>query len=93
LLSWLPRGVAGAWLRATGKAQRYDERFVPPWRLASLFDDFDAVELISAKMLREPARYGFPALARLPVPLLAVLRWASPLVARVAPTWIYLLRR
>jgi SAM-dependent methyltransferase len=93
LLSWLPRPAADAYVRATGRGRRYEERFLPPWRLRSLATGFARAELVSAEMLRDPGRFGFPAIARLPRPLRALIAaFASPL-ARAAPTWIWLLRR
>jgi len=89
LLSLLPRGAASAWLRATGRGDRYDEHFLPPWKLRGLLSGFAAVEFIAPRMLREPVRYGFPGLARLP----RAAHLAAGAAARAAPTWIYLLRR
>jgi SAM-dependent methyltransferase len=93
LLSCLPRPLAGAWLRALGRAPGYEERFVPPWRLRALLAPFATVALISPRMLRAPARYGFDALDRLPRALRAGVALAAPLVARLAPTWIFMLRK
>ena len=93
LLSWLPRRWASAWVRRRGLAQRYDEAFVAPWRLRGLFEGFSAAELISSAMLREPGRYGFPRLAQLPRALRKGVAASSEVVARLAPTWIFLLRR
>ena len=89
LLSLLPRGMAGAWLRAAGRGDRYEERFLPPWKLRGLLSGFASIDFIAPRMLRRPARYGFPGLARLP----RVAHFAAGAVARAAPTWIYLLRR
>jgi hypothetical protein len=91
LLSCVPRSLAGAWLRALGRADAYDERFVYPWQLRTLLAPFD-VEFISGRMLREPARYGFPAVARWPARVRRVAL-AGDWAARFAPTWIYLLRK
>ena len=93
LLSWLPRRWASAWVRRRGFAPRYDEAFVAPWQLRGLFEGFAAAELISPAMLRQPGRYGFPRLARLPRTLRVVVAASSGLVARLAPTWIFMLRR
>jgi SAM-dependent methyltransferase len=93
LLSLLPRSLADRLLRLTGRADRYEERFLPPWRLRSLFAPFAAAELVSPAMLRDPVRYEFRGIAALPRPLRqAIARFAGPL-ARLAPTWIWVLRR
>jgi SAM-dependent methyltransferase len=93
LLSWLPRSVASAWLRRLGRADRYEERFVAPWRLAALFEPFAQVAFVSPQMLREPERYAMDAITRWPVALRAVLGALAPIAARLAPTWIYVLRK
>jgi SAM-dependent methyltransferase len=93
LLSWLPRGTASAILRRTAKEACYSERFLPPWRMRELFAPFATAEFISPRMLRAPERFEFRALARWPTlsrPLLAAF---SGIAARLAPTWIYLLRK
>lgn len=93
LLSWLPRPIAGAWLRSLGRARAYDERFVAPWRLRALLAPFSDVELISPHMLRDPLRYEFPHIVKWPAAARAALRAGAPCVARFAPTWIYMLRK
>jgi SAM-dependent methyltransferase len=93
LLSWLPRSLAGAWLRALGRAPSYDERFVLPWHLPRLFLPFASARFVSPAMLRDPGRYGFAKLARMPAAARAMLGVAGPLVARAAPTYIYVLKR
>jgi 2-polyprenyl-3-methyl-5-hydroxy-6-metoxy-1,4-benzoquinol methylase len=92
-LSWLPRPIASRVLRATRRGARYDERFVPPWRLRALFTPFADATFISARMLAEPERFGLPGAARLPS---RARRWLSAFggaAARLAPTWIYMLRK
>lgn len=93
LLSWLPRRVASAILRRTAGEACYGERFVPPWRIGALFAPFETVEFISPRMLRAPARFEFRALARLPGMTRPLLVAVSGIAARLAPTWIYLLRK
>jgi len=93
LLSWLPRAAASAWVRASGRGNSYDERFVAPWRLRGLLAPFEQIEFISPAMLRAPERFEFPRLARLPRILRKVIGQSSAVVARVAPTWIYMLRK
>lgn len=93
LLSWLPRGVADAWLRALGRAAGYEERFAAPWRLPGLLAPFADVAFISPQILRDPSRYGMPRIAAWPRGLRALLALAAPVAARLAPTWIYMLRK
>ena len=92
LLSWLPRPVASAWLRHLGRADTYAEQFVAPWKLKKLFARFTDVRFISTDLLREPERFGFGGFARLPASLrhLLLTRGVLP---RLAPTWIYMLRK
>jgi hypothetical protein len=61
--------------------------------LARLFEPFARADFISPPMLRDPKRYGFPAIARwgpIARPLLAL---AGAPITRLAPTWIYMLRK
>ena len=92
LLSWLPRPLASAWLRTLRRADRYSERFAMPWHIAGLLTPFTDVRFISTDMLREPARFGFPQLARWPAGVRRLLL-ARGLLPRLAPTWIYMLRK
>jgi SAM-dependent methyltransferase len=92
LLSCLPRTVANAWLRARGSASGYEERFVAPWALAGLLAPFDSVRFVSPQMLADPARYRFPQLTRHAVARVTV-RMGARIVARLAPTWIYVMRK
>jgi 2-polyprenyl-3-methyl-5-hydroxy-6-metoxy-1,4-benzoquinol methylase len=93
LLSWLPRPLAGMWLRSLGRAAHYEERFVAPWRLEALLAVFPDATFISPKMIRDPVRYQMGMLAGLPRPLRAMLRPNASWLARLAPTWIYMLRK
>ena len=93
LLSWLPRPLASAWLRALGRGRSYEERFVVPWRLTALFGPFAEIVFVSPQMLRDPTRYEMGAIARWPSPLRALLAATAPLAARLAPTWIFVLRK
>jgi SAM-dependent methyltransferase len=92
-LSWLPRSVADRWIRLTGRGLRYEERFLPPWRLRTLFTGFRSATLISPVMLRDPRRYGLPRIARLPSAVRVAIGLMSTPLALAAPTWIWLLRR
>lgn len=93
LLSWLPRSMASMLLRATGRGAGYDERFLPPWRLPRLFESFAQAAFISPRMLAEPDRFEFDRIARWPSPIRSLLARFSGAVARLAPTWIYMLRK
>lgn len=93
LLSILPRRLADACMRAVGKGRRYEEHFLPPWRLRSLFAPFGEVRLVSPAMLRQPVRYEFPAIAALPIWIKPLMQAAVVPLALCAPTWIWMLRR
>lgn len=92
LLSWLPRPLADAYLRLSGRGRRYEEKFVLPWRVHRLFKDFAAADLASARMLRDPAGFQLApswtgrVTRRLPGRLLRAL-------ALWLPTQVWLLRR
>lgn len=93
LLSWLPRRLADAWLRALGRGQRYEEDFLPPWRLPTLFTAFGEARNVTPELLRQCARFDLgPAwLERafgraLPRPL-------ARAAATTLPTHVWLLRR
>jgi len=88
LLSVLPRPLADVVLRHLTGDLAYAERFIAPWRLRELFVSFARVEFVSPRMLRAPARFEFPRLARWPA---VVVRALGGVAARLAPTWIYLL--
>ena len=47
LLSWLPRPLADAWLRAIGRGPGYQETFVMPWRLPGLFTGFSSAQNVT----------------------------------------------
>ncbi len=93
LLSWMPRRAADAWVRTLGRGRCYEEKFLPPWRLHQLFEGFSSTRFISPLMLREPGRFGLAKLAAMPAVVRAILAISSDLAARLAPTWIWLLRR
>jgi 2-polyprenyl-3-methyl-5-hydroxy-6-metoxy-1,4-benzoquinol methylase len=92
LLSWLPRPMASAWMRALKRGDAYTEKFVAPWKLGALLRPFSDVRFISTDMLREPGRFGFPGFARWPSAVRRVLL-ARGVLPRLAPTWIYMLRK
>jgi len=92
LLSWLPRPLASRWLRFLRRGEAYTEKFVPPWRFRALLARFPDARFISTEMLREPCRYEFDNFSRWPASLRrAVL--AAGVLPRLAPTWIYMLRK
>lgn len=92
LLSWLPRSLASRWLRSLGRAEAYTEHFVAPWRLRKLLTPFTDVRFISTHMLRDPERFEFRQFARWPSSLRRITLTAGVL-PRLAPTWIYMLRK
>jgi SAM-dependent methyltransferase len=93
LLSLLPRPLADRILRSMGRHPRYEERFLAPWRLRSLFSDFARAEFVSPAMLRDPVRYEFPGLAGLPRTARGAVATCAWPVAMLAPTWIWMLHR
>lgn len=85
LLSWLPRGWADRYLRATGRGRHYDERFLPPWRLRALFAPFGSARDVTGEVLRGCHRYGLgPRWLQgllgvlLPGPLARLAGWTLP---------------
>jgi len=90
-LSWLPRDVASRVLRWTGRGVRYEEAFVYPWRMRSMFRHFSTAELISIRMLQEWRRYALaPVMLRSPPTLPRIV---AAIAARLAPTYIWLLKK
>jgi len=61
--------------------------------LEALLAVFPDAAFISPKMIRDPVRYQMGMLAGLPRPLRAMLRPNARWLARLAPTWIYMLRK
>ena len=93
LLSWLPRPMADAWLRALGRGPRYEETFVMPWRLPRLFANFSATRSVTPDVLKACARHGLG-----PAWLETVFRWLLPrplavVIAACLPTQLWLLRK
>lgn len=92
-LSWLPRGMADAWLRWLGRGARYEEHFLMPWQVKGLFTAFSSARNVTPNVLRACARHGLgPAWLEslfrrvLPLPL-------ARLVAGLLPTQLWLLRK
>ena len=85
-LSWLPRPLAHRYVRASGRASHYHERFLTRAALARLFGAFDLWDYTLC-ILAEPPRFGAEdavkgAVRRLPHFL---LRAAMPLI----PTYVW----
>jgi SAM-dependent methyltransferase len=92
LLSWLPRRVAGLYLRVTGRGSAYEETFLPPWRLHRLFTGFEEALFLTPHLLREPDLYAFDqGLLKWPIARWVLRRLARP-VALLSPTQLWLLR-
>lgn len=92
-LSWLPRPLADAWLRAIGRGPRYEEAFLMPWRLPGLFTGFSAARNVTPDVLKACARHGLGP-AWLESVFRAVLpRWLAAPVASMLPTQLWLLRK
>lgn len=92
-LSWLPRPLADAWMRAAGKGERYEESFLPPWRLPQLFTAFASARNVTPEVLRQCARFDIgPAwLERLFAWILPI--WLARPMAWCLPTHLWLLRK
>lgn len=91
LLSMLPRGLASAILKATGRGSTYDVRFVAPWRVRSMFVDFAAATLVSVDAMRDPLRFDLAyGLLRFVTVRVIVSRFAW-LAAWLAPTQLWIL--
>lgn len=93
LLSLLPRAIASWMLRASGRGDRYEIRFLPPWRLPTLFAPFTRATSVTAAVLRESERFELiEGPMRLKV-VRTIVRHCAPLAALLAPTQLWLLRR
>lgn len=92
-LSWLPRGLADAWMRAAGKGDRYQERFLPPWRLAGLFREFGAARNVTPEVLRQCARFDIGPAWMERLFAWTLPSWLARPVAWCLPTHLWLLRK
>lgn len=92
-LSWLPQPLADAWMRAAGRGPRYEEHFLPPWRLPELFSGFASARNVTPDLLRQCARFDIgPAwLERVFAWLLP--KWLARPAAWCLPTHLWLLRK
>lgn len=92
-LSWLPRPLADGYMRWAGRGQRYEENFLPPWRLPQLFTAFAQARNVTPDVLRQCARFDLaPAwLERLFAWILPA--WLARPVAGCLPTHLWLLRK
>lgn len=93
LLSVLPRLLAAAVVRASGRGKDYEVRFLPPWRLRDLFTPFADALPLNAAVLREPARYELDQGPLRTAAGRALTRLFLPLAAAAAPTQLWLLQR
>ncbi|MFN8008187.1 MAG: class I SAM-dependent methyltransferase [Terriglobia bacterium] len=93
-LSWLPRPLADAYVRWTGRGNEYLDHLPSYWSLKRLIKPF-AAEHLTSVILKHPERFlqNDLALRRKTkwvgwIPL-QVLKWLSPLY----PVWIFVLRK
>jgi 2-polyprenyl-3-methyl-5-hydroxy-6-metoxy-1,4-benzoquinol methylase len=93
LLSWLPRPMADAYLRWSGRGTRYEESFLPPWRLHSLFADFTQARDVTGDVLRACARYDLGPAWLESVFRVLLPRWLARPVAKLLPTHLWVLRK
>jgi SAM-dependent methyltransferase len=92
-LSLLPRSLAARIVRSTGRGDRYDICFLPPWKLRRLFAPFERATPVTAEVLRDPEYFGVTdGLMRFAAARAAV-RACAPLAALAAPTRLWLLTR
>ena len=92
-LSWLPRPLANTFMRLAGRGGRYEENFLPPWRLPQLFTAFASARSVTPDVLRQCARFDLG-----PVWTERLFAWILPMwLARPAawflPTHLWLLRK
>jgi hypothetical protein len=93
LLSLMPCRVASWIVRATRRGDGYAIRFLPPWRLRELFAPFADAQMVSVDVFRDPYRYALAhGILRHKIAQ-AVVRTGAPLIARMAPTHWWLLRK
>ncbi|GAA4408783.1 hypothetical protein GCM10023168_26670 [Fodinibacter luteus] len=81
-LSWLPRGAADRYLRATGKGEHYYERYYTPAGLRRLFADYTVWDY-TLPVLADPRTFSaddnVPSwVERVPTPVLAAARPLAP---------------
>jgi 2-polyprenyl-3-methyl-5-hydroxy-6-metoxy-1,4-benzoquinol methylase len=93
LLSLIPRSLASAVLRATGRDTAYNVRFLSPWRVPSLFERFVDVRLVSVDALRDPARFELLSGPLRFASIRALVRPFAPILAWLAPTQLWILRK
>ena len=92
-LSWLPRPVAGAWLRVLGRGPRYEETFVLPWRLSGLFAGFSSTRNVTPDVLKACARHGLGPQWLESVFKILLPSWIAAPIAAMLPTQLWLLRK
>ncbi len=89
-LSWLPRSLAGAYLRAAGRGRTYYEELLGPWGLARLAGDFRVRDYTLA-VLADPDLYHAADM----IPPGSPIRKLPPLLLRLLypllPTFIWVL--
>lgn len=93
LLALLPRGLASAWVRASGRGERYDVAYAAPWRVRELFAPFAEARLVSVEMLRDPVRYESAAGLLRSRAVRALVRPLARPLAWLAPTQLWILRK
>jgi len=85
-LSWLPKGVADAYIRVTKRGKEYHERPWTCWAMKKMLKKYFIVEDYGAKIIKEPKRYHAidtvpenGMLTKIPSPILEKMSFLFPL--------------
>jgi SAM-dependent methyltransferase len=93
LLSLMPRRLASAVVRATGRDSAYEVRFLAPWRVPELFVHFAEARLVSIDALRAPSQYELSVGALRFSPVRTLVRTFARPLAWLSPTQLWILRK
>ncbi len=85
LLSWLPKGLADIYMRATGRGKTYDIRPLSYWQLKRLFHGFD-IYGYTPKLLHNPKQFFVNERVLLKIPL-----WLGKLLSPLVPNFNWIL--
>ncbi len=91
-LSWLPRRAANAYLRATGRKEKYDVNLLSYGKLFQLLEPFDVREYTAA-VVADPRKFAADDVVPRWRPLGRLLAALTRVVPAAAPTRIFILRR
>jgi len=91
-LSWLPRRAADAYLRATGREEKYDVNLWSYRKLLKLLAPFEVREYTAA-VVRDPHKFAADDVVPRWRPLRHLTAFTTARIPAVAPTRIFVLRR